>query len=48
MSNVIPGAVSEVQLLANLAAMQHKLDEDIVTQLQAFYQEEVRAMKLPW
>ena len=47
-STVIPGAVSEAQLLANLYAMQHKLDEDIVTRLQAFYQEEVRALKLPW
>ena len=47
-STVIPGAVLEAQLLANLDAMQHKLDEDIVTQLQAFYQEEVRGLKLPW
>ena len=47
-STVIPGAVSEAQLLANLDAMQHKLDDDMVTQLQAFYQEEVRALKLPW
>ena len=33
---VIPGAVSEAQLLANLDAIQHKLDEDIVTQPEAF------------
>ena len=41
-STVIPGAVSEAQLLANLDAIQHKLDADVVAQLQAFYQEEVR------
>ena len=48
MSTVIPGAVSEAQLLANLDAIQHKLDDDMVTRLQDFYQEEVRALKLPW
>ena len=47
-STVIPGAVSEAQLLANLDAMQHKLDADVVMRLQAFYHEEVRALKLPW
>ena len=47
-STAIPGAVSEAQLLANLDAIQHKLDDDMVTRLQDFYQEEVRELNLPW
>ena len=47
-STVIPGAVSEKQLLDNLAAMKTPLDAEVVAQLQAFYEQEVRALKLPW
>ena len=45
---MIPGAVSEKQLLDNLAAMQTPLDAEMVAQLQSFYEKEVRALKLPW
>jgi aryl-alcohol dehydrogenase-like predicted oxidoreductase len=47
-STVIPGAVSKKQLLDNLAAMKTPLDAETVAQLQAFYEQEVRALKLPW
>ena len=47
-STVIPGAVSENQLLDNLSAMKTPLDKAVVAQLQAFYEKEVRALKLPW
>ena len=47
-STVIPGAVSEKQLLDNLAAMKTPLDAELVANLQAFYEQEVRALKLPW
>ena len=47
-STVIPGAVSQEQLLANIDAMNHPLDPEAVVQLEAFYEEEVRALKLPW
>ena len=47
-NTVIPGAVSEDQLLDNIGAMKHPLDADVVAKLEAFYDEEVRALKLPW
>jgi aryl-alcohol dehydrogenase-like predicted oxidoreductase len=47
-STVIPGAVSEKQLLDNLAAMKTPLDAEAVSQLQAFYEQEVRPLNLPW
>jgi len=47
-STVIPGAVSEKQLLDNLDAMKTPLEAGVVDQLQAFYEQEVRALKLPW
>ena len=47
-STVIPGAVSTEQLLANMEAIKHPLDAEVVAQLEAFYEEEVRALKLPW
>ena len=47
-STVIPGAVSEKQLLDNLAAIKTPLDAELVANLQAFYDHKVRALKLPW
>ena len=47
-STVIPGAVSTEQLLANIEAIKHPIDPEVVAQLEAFYEEEVRALKLPW
>ena len=47
-STVIPGAVSEKQLLANIDATKDPLAKDVVEQLEAFYKEEVRPLKLPW
>jgi hypothetical protein len=35
-------------LLDNLAAMKTPLDAELVANLQAFYEQEVRALKLPW
>ena len=47
-STVIPGAVSEAQLLANIEAMHHRLDDTTRAALDAFYEEEVRPLQLPW
>ena len=47
-NTVIPGAVSEKQLLANIDATKDPLAKDVVEQLEAFYKEEVRPLKLPW
>lgn len=47
-STVIPGAVSEAQLLANIGAMAHGLDDATQAALNAFYEEEVRPLQLPW
>ncbi len=47
-STVIPGVVSEKQLLDNLAAIKTPLDAELVANLQAFYDHKVRALKLPW
>lgn len=47
-STVIPGAVSEAQVVANIRAMQQPMQEELRAQLEAFYEDEVRALKLPW
>ena len=47
-STVIPGAVSEKQLLDNLDAMKTPLQARVVDRLQTFYEQEVRALRLPW
>ena len=47
-STVIPGAVSEQQLLANIDAMQHRLDGATRNELEAFFTEEVEPLELPW
>jgi aryl-alcohol dehydrogenase-like predicted oxidoreductase len=47
-STVIPGAVSVAQLLANIEAIQHRLDGTTRAALDAFYEEEVRPLQLPW
>ncbi len=45
---MIPGAVSEAQLLANIGAMQHRLDDTTRAALEAFFEEQVRGLQLPW
>ena len=47
-STVIPGAVSEQQLLSNIDAMQHRLDGATRNELEAFFVEEVEPLGLPW
>lgn len=47
-STVIPGAVSEKQLLDNLHAMKTPLEARVVDQLQTMYEQEIRALKLLW
>ena len=47
-STVIPGAISEDQLLGNIGAMQHPIPMTLRRELEDFYQEEVKALKLPW
>ena len=47
-STVIPGAVSEAQLLANIQAIQQPMPEELRACLEGFYEDEVRALKLPW
>ncbi len=47
-STVIPGAVSEAQLLANIQAMQQPMQSELRAHLEGFFEDEVRALKLPW
>ncbi len=47
-STVIPGAVSKEQLRGNIASMQHGLDASMKAALEAFYEQEVRPLVLPW
>lgn len=47
-STVIPGAISEDQLLGNIGAMQHPISMTLRRELEDFYQEEVKGLKLPW
>ena len=47
-STVIPGAVSVAQLLDNIGAMAHGLDDATRASLEAFFEEEVRPLQLPW
>ena len=47
-STVIPGAISEEQLIANIDAMQHPLSAELRAALEGFYREEVRPLQLPW
>ena len=47
-STVIPGAVSEAQLRTNIETIQYRLDDTTRQALEAFFEEEVRALQLPW
>lgn len=47
-STVIPGATSKNQLLSNLKAIEHPMPQDMREKLVAFYEKEVRHLKLPW
>ena len=47
-STVIPGAVSVAQLQGNIRSMQDALDPALRESLVAFYEQEVRALRLPW
>ena len=47
-STVIPGATSMAQLLDNLAAMERPMTGNLRQALEAFYETNVRPLKLPW
>ena len=47
-STVIPGAISEDQLIANIDAMRHSIGPELRAALEDFYREEVRPLQLPW
>jgi len=47
-STVIPGAITEAQLTSNIAAIQQPMAPAVRAELEAFYEEEVRALELPW
>jgi aryl-alcohol dehydrogenase-like predicted oxidoreductase len=45
---VIPGCVSEQQLVSNIESASKPLSNEMIKQLHAFYKEEVKPLKLPW
>lgn len=47
-STVIPGAISEAQLRQNIAAIECGLDVQTAAALEAFYEQEVELLGLPW
>jgi aryl-alcohol dehydrogenase-like predicted oxidoreductase len=47
-STVIPGAVSIQQLMTNVASAEQSLSADLRQKLEAFYQQEVKPLGLPW
>ena len=47
-STVIPGAISEEQLIANIDAIQHPIGPELRAALEDFYRDEVRPLQLPW
>lgn len=47
-STVIPGAISEKQLLDNIEAIKHPIDKKTRIDLEDFYEKEVRELHLPW
>jgi len=47
-STVIPGAITEAQLKSNIAAIQQSMSPAMRAELEAFYEDEVRALALPW
>lgn len=47
-STVIPGALSEDQLVQNLKSIQSPLNHELAEQLREFYTSEVAPLKLPW
>ena len=47
-STVIPGAVTEAQLTSNIAAIQRPMASEMRAELEAFFENEVRALALPW
>jgi aryl-alcohol dehydrogenase-like predicted oxidoreductase len=47
-STVIPGNITLEQLKSNLQSTQHPLPPALVSQLEAFYAQQVKKLKLPW
>ena len=47
-STVIPGAITEAQLKSNIAAIQQQMAPHMRAELEAFYEDEVRTLALPW
>ncbi|MGA0435504.1 MAG: aldo/keto reductase [Flavobacteriales bacterium] len=47
-STVIPGAISNDQLLGNIDAIHYAISEETRQALELFYDDQVRPLKLPW
>lgn len=47
-ASVIPGCVSEQQLVSNIESASKPLSNEMIKQLHTFYKEEVKPLKLPW
>lgn len=47
-STVIPGASALQQLHSNLDSLNYPLPDSLVKELQAFYEDEIRSLRLPW
>jgi len=47
-ASVIPGCVSEQQLVSNIESASKPLSNEIIKQLHAFYKEEIKPLRLPW
>lgn len=47
-ASVIPGCVSEQQLVSNIESASNPLSEKRIKQLHTFYKEEIKPLRLPW
>lgn len=47
-ASVIPGCVSEQQLVSNIESASKPLSNEMIKQLHAFYKEEIKPLRLPW
>jgi len=47
-STVIPGSLNEEQLKSNIESAELELSDSLVSQLREFYENEVKALSLPW
>jgi aryl-alcohol dehydrogenase-like predicted oxidoreductase len=47
-STVIPGNTSVLQLESNLKSVENSISKELVDQFETFYEDEVKALNLPW